>query len=227
MAKKKPLRHPDSPVSQSQDVTPNGPGVSGVAQCSYIAEGLRHLAVSVDSLVLDPRNVKEHGDIDLPAHQASLREFGIRRAIVARKENRQVIAGNGTLLAAIKNGWTHVPVLFTDDDQKTARAYALADNAVGMLAPWNEETLQALQAEIDLFDEAELKGTADQISLQLGGVFESEQTEQPEPEKPASGDVMFSRRVIAVCETEEKQVQLMNELKNRGFECRLNTVVVK
>lgn len=52
-----------------------------------------------------------------------------------------VIAGNHTLLAARQLGWAEIATVFTDDDDQTARAYALADNRTGELARWDYSVL--------------------------------------------------------------------------------------
>lgn len=232
---KRSRRDPQSSfhTSQETDVT-----AAILEQChpaedvSYIAEGLRHLAVRIDSLGMDPMNVKDHGELDLPTHQASLREFGIRRAVVVRRENRQIEAGNGTVLASLRNGWQYVPVLWVDDDQKRARAFALADNAVSTLAAWNEENLETLLAESpDLFSEADLQGMADQVMRELHVLEETSAAEpaadvEQGPAKESDMTVSLSRRVIVVCDTEPKQIELLKELSDRGFECRLSTVRV-
>jgi len=221
----------DEKSDRRQDATATGadpfaacPG----ADLSYIPEALRSLAVRADSLLMDPLNVKDHGDIDLPAHQSSLKKFGIRRAVVVRRENRQIEAGNGTVLAALRNGWEYVPVLFVDDDHALARAFALADNAVGTLAGWNELNLQRIADDsAALFDEPDLAWLAEQLLEDLNRVT----GEEDEPEPVLAGDVpmnvTLSRRVIAICEDEDKQIALLKELSNRGLECRLSTVRIK
>jgi hypothetical protein len=61
----------------------------------HIAEPLRLLVVSCDSLILDPANARKHGESNLEAIKASLATYGQRKPIVARRETRTVIAGNG------------------------------------------------------------------------------------------------------------------------------------
>ncbi|HEY0982384.1 hypothetical protein [Schlesneria sp.] len=222
------------PVEEQKKVPAAMPGPDPFAapegaDLSYMPEALRLLAVRADSLLMDPLNVKDHGDIDLPAHQASLKKFGIRRAVVVRRENRQIEAGNGTVLAALRNNWEYVPVLFVDDDHSLARAFSLADNAVSTLAVWNEVNLQKIADDAPaLFDEPDLAGLAEQLLEDLARVVGEEEDAEPE-EDPASAedltkDVTLSRRVIAICEDEDKQIALLKELSERGFECRLSTV---
>lgn len=200
------------------------------ADVSYIAEPLRVLAVRADSLTMDPCNVKDHGDIDLPAHMASLREFGICRAVIVRRENRQIIAGNGTVMAVLRNGWEYVPAAFLDVDQNKARALALADNAVGSLAVWNELNLAKLRDESPaLFESPDLAGLAEQVLAQLEEMQDTEDaTENPaEDDKPAGGDMLIEFRVIAKFDSLEKQREFALQLEAKGIDFSFNQVRLK
>ena len=71
--------------------------------------------VDLDSLKLDPNNAREHGEENLEAIAASLKQFGQVEPLVVQKRSRQVIGGNGRL--AIKmppKRWSPtLPVPFT------------------------------------------------------------------------------------------------------------------
>jgi ParB-like chromosome segregation protein Spo0J len=115
---------------------------------AYIAESLRPLAVPVASLNPDPANARRHPDRNLAAIEASLRVYGQRKPVVVRREGMVVEAGNGTLDAAKKLGWTHLAVVLVDDDPITATGYAIADNRTAELAAWDEEALGRLLGEL-------------------------------------------------------------------------------
>lgn len=81
----------------------------------YIAEGLRSLAVPLDDLHVDPANARANHALDRIA--GSLKAYGQRKPIIAnRLQGGKIEAGNGTWLAAKKLGWTHIAVVFVDDD---------------------------------------------------------------------------------------------------------------
>lgn len=129
----------------------------------YIPVPWRPFAVRADSLVIDVEdNVKLHGDKDLAAQQASLKDWGFTRQIIVRRENRQVIIGNGSVLAAMRNGWTYVPVDFRDLTAEQARLLGAADNMTGTLADWNDDNVRKLLA--DLPD----------LNATLNGLFDTE-----------------------------------------------------
>ncbi len=110
---------------------------------SYIAEGLRPLAVPIDSLHEDPANARVGHDVARIA--ASLQTYGQRKPIVSnRLQEGKIEAGNGTFRAAKQLGWSHVAVVFVDDDPSTAAAFGIADNRVGEFSRWDEDVLREI-----------------------------------------------------------------------------------
>ena len=125
-----------------------------------IAKDLQSLTVPIDNLTALDKNARR-GDVDAVAK--SYQQFGQRKPIVAKrnkavkggKPTGMVIAGNHQLLAAKQLGWTEIAVVFTDDDDKTARAFALADNRTHDLGNYDNvllaELLEELKMDDDLF----------------------------------------------------------------------------
>lgn len=129
-------------------------------ELTYIAEGLRVLAVPIDELHIDPANARTNHALDRIA--TSLKLYGQRKPIIAnRLQNGKIEAGNGTWLAAKKLGWSHIAVVFVDDDPATAAAYGIADNRLSELSAWDLDALGALVPTVDDlftgFSEAELR----------------------------------------------------------------------
>ena len=109
----------------------------------YIAEGLRGLAVGVGELHEDAANARVDHAVERIA--ASLRQYGQRKPVVAnRGQGGRVIAGNGTLRAARSLGWSHIAVVWVDEDAASATGYGIADNRTGDLSRWDVEALGAL-----------------------------------------------------------------------------------
>jgi hypothetical protein len=107
------------------------------------------LTVPINSLTLDPSNARRHSDVNLRAIAHSLSRFGQRKPIVVR--GLQVLAGNGTLEAALSLGWTEIQIVQVpeDWDNDTAMAYALADNRTAELAEWDETRLATQLLELE------------------------------------------------------------------------------
>jgi len=137
----------------------------------YIAEGLRSLAIPIDELHIDPANARANHALDRIA--ASLKAYGQRKPIIAnRLQGGKIEAGNGTWMAAKKLGWTHIAVVFVEDDAATAAAYGIADNRLSELSAWDLDALGALIPTVDDlftgFTEAEIR---DLLGEQGGGML--------------------------------------------------------
>lgn len=109
-----------------------------------IAPDLEALAVPIADLKPLPGNPRR-GDVD--AVMRSYEQFGQRKPIVARRDGT-IIAGNHQLEAAKRLGWESIAVVRVDDDDKTAKAYALADNRVGELGGYDDDALLALLEDV-------------------------------------------------------------------------------
>lgn len=110
---------------------------------SYIEPGLRHLAVPISSLKPNPRQVNEHNERSIAAIARSLKKHGQKKNAVANTR-REMVAGWGTVLAAAeRNGWTHLAVVFSEEDDQGLDEYALEDNRSAKLSEPNEEKLLA------------------------------------------------------------------------------------
>ena len=121
-----------------------------------IAEPLRGLARPVAELRVLEGNPRRG---DVKSVKRSLQRFGQRKPIVVRDDGT-VIAGNHTLLAAIELGWTEIAVVGTDDDDATAKAYALADNRTSALGSFDMGDLAAMAAEVHTADPALLEAAS-------------------------------------------------------------------
>lgn len=111
-----------------------------------IAPDLAPLARPIDDFHLLEGNPRR-GDVQAVAR--SYERFGQRKPIVARRDGT-VIAGNHQLLAARSLGWTEIAVVYVDDDDLTASAYALADNRTADLGSYDTEALTELIAEVSV-----------------------------------------------------------------------------
>ncbi|CAB4130569.1 ParB/Sulfiredoxin [uncultured Caudovirales phage] len=109
--------------------------------------------VPIDSVHLDPANVRKHPDRNLAAIKASLARFGQQKPIVIDGDGI-VRAGNGTLEAARALGWETIAAVRSTLAGSEATAYAIADNRTAELAAWDyqglAETIKALEQ--DEFD---------------------------------------------------------------------------
>ncbi len=111
---------------------------------------LAKLAVPISQLKEDSTNVRKHSDRNIAAITASLQEFGQQKPVVALTDGT-VIAGNGTLRAAILLGWEQIAVTYFDSaDALRAKAYAVADNRTAELAEWDAPALHETLKELEI-----------------------------------------------------------------------------
>jgi DNA modification methylase len=149
---------------------------------SHIAEQLRPLAVPCADLILDPANARRHPEPNLSAIKGSLRVFGQRKPVVVNRRTGIIEAGNGTLQGALELGWSHLAVVYVDDDPMTAAGFSIADNRTAELAKWDHQALDTLLSEIKtddpLLDQmlADLRGAVNHVSEGL-----TDPDEVPEP----------------------------------------------
>jgi ParB-like chromosome segregation protein Spo0J len=226
-----PKRSPKKTASK----TPAAP-----VDLSYIAEDLRPLAVPIDTLKLDERNANTHDERNVSAIAASMRSAGVVKPIVVQVPGNIVRAGEGAVLAARANGWTHLPavrVQFRDDNAATG--FAIADNRTAELSEWNEDRLKELLADIE-WDDLELARMADDLLAEIDAdaaqavtVAQTSTTTLPgDDDEPAAGDAATSGggdpdadagkvfKIVVECGSEQQQAELLERFAGEGLTCR-------
>lgn len=123
--------------------------------------------VALESLSFDSENARTHPPENQKAIRRSLETFGQRKPIVVTQDN-VVVAGNGTMLAAMDLGWKKIDIVRVPAEwgENEIRAFAIADNRTTDMSFFDPKVLEAQLAtlevaEFDLtavgFDPAELK----------------------------------------------------------------------
>jgi len=171
-----------------------------------ISKDLVRLAKPVMDLKLLPGNPRR-GNIDAVAR--SLEKFGQRKPVTITADGT-VTAGNHTLQAAQQLGWTHIAAVTEDDDDQTAKAWALADNRTHDLGSYDDALLMEMIASIEadeLLAASYDSEFVEELFLELGILDEDAAREQfaekklPEPDSlshnvdlffNASGSVIFA-----------------------------------
>jgi DNA modification methylase len=87
------------------------------------------------------KNPRAHSDADVESIIKSIRAFGWGEPLLARKEDGELIAGHGRVLAAERLGIKRVPVRYMDLSERLAHGLALADNKVAEKSRWDKELL--------------------------------------------------------------------------------------
>ncbi len=148
--------------------------------------------IQLDTLTLDPSNVRAHPTRNLEAIKGSLKRFGQVKPIVVDAAS-VVVAGNGLVEAARALGWSEVTAIRTKLKGSDRTAYSIADNRTAELAEWTPELAEALAS---LADEAALETWAtgfDQDELDALIADVTEPGEVVEDEVPAVPETPITR----------------------------------
>ena len=181
-------------------------------------------SVPIDSIHLDPANVRRHPERNLAAIKASLARFGQQKPIIVDGDGI-VRAGNGTLEAARALGWDKIAVVRTPLKGSEATAYAIADNRTAELAEWDDvglaEQLRALHSEdIDLAAVGFEAGEVDAMIERMAGEMATEADDVG-----GSVDEVVERfEIIVECNDEPQQRQIYERLQSEGLTCRVLTL---
>jgi hypothetical protein len=183
------------------------------------------LAVPIGEIEPDPGNPVTHGEENLSAIEASFRRFGQREPLVVNRLNRRIEAGHGRLIVARRLGWTHVAVLWVEDDPAAERGYRLADNRTAELAEWDLDTLAALVAGIR---DADADLAAALLLDDLVGEVDPPADAGEKPDSTAGGapeqEVPSVYKAIVTCRDQADQTDLIERLQREGFQCRALTL---
>ncbi len=183
-------------------------------------------SVAIETLVLDPANVRLHPEQNLEAVKGSLARFGQQKPIVVGKDN-VVIAGNGTVMAARALGWPTINVVRTTLTGAEAIAYAIADNRTAELAEWDEEglskVLAALQADGLLegtgFDDGELQELIDKVADENQGDVPDDDIPEPMDDAVSvTGDVWILGDHRLMCGDSSKREDLVKLLAGKTIQ---------
>lgn len=101
--------------------------------------------VALDTLLEHPRNARI-GDVDAIAE--SLQAHGAYKPLIVQKSTRQVLAGNHTLQAMRRLGWTEADVVVLDVDDEEALRILLIDNRSSDASAYDDELLVELLQEL-------------------------------------------------------------------------------
>ena len=95
-----------------------------------------------EDLVPLARNPRTHSDEQVAEIAASMREFGFLWPILVNEKTREIVAGNGRYLAAVRLGLPTVPVVEERHlTEVQRRAFIIADNKIALNAGWSAEIL--------------------------------------------------------------------------------------
>ena len=146
----------------------------------HIEPDLRPLAVPISELKTDPHQVQEHDGRSIAEIERSLQAHGQKKPVIVERATGYVKAGNGTLEAANRLGWTHLAAVRSDDTEEDIRLYAIRDNRTAQFARWIGEKVVAELAALDVEPDEAGWSVEELAALEDGaGVFNVDTVEPP------------------------------------------------
>lgn len=98
--------------------------------------------VSVEKLVVNPRNTHKHNDKQVELLAKLIDFHGFRHPIIVSKKSGFICAGHGRLLAAKKLGLAEVPVDYQDfNNEAEEYAFLESDNRIQDLASYDNKLM--------------------------------------------------------------------------------------
>lgn len=172
--------------------------------------------VQISRLKQDESNARAHKSKSIEAIKASLVKYGQQKPIVVDGRG-VVVAGNGTLQAAIELDWTEIAVVKTGLRGHQKTAYALADNRIAELSDWNPEALGAALASLKTnggLDDIATGWSPEEMERMVSEYMEHDPLDEDEiPEKPKrpkakKGDIYLlgDHRLMCGSSTDAKDV---------------------
>ena len=128
--------------------------------------------VDIQTIHPHPDNPRMNQDaIDSVAD--SIRKFKFGSPIVARQEDRVIIAGHTRYAASLKLGLEKVPVRFLDLDPVDAKLLMIADNKLGEKAQWDFMKMKDIFAEIKDISDDDIQAIGFSVE-EFNGILESD-----------------------------------------------------
>jgi len=149
---------------------------------------------------------------------ASIKEFGFNVPLVLDKDN-VIICGHTRYKAAKKLHIDEVPCVYADKlTPAQVKAYRIADNKVSEYATWNNDLLTIEIEQLQELD-FDLELTGFEIT-EISDLISNDEEEESEVSE-ANFNYQEQYGVIVMCDDEEQQEKVYNELLEQGYTCKV------
>jgi hypothetical protein len=169
-----------------------------------------HAEVPPVSLTANPRNWRKHPDAQRKALAGALSEVGWVAQIIVNKRTGHVVDGHARVELAVERKEATVPVVYVDLSPEEEAVVLASLDPLSAMATTDTERLDALLREVSVGDAA--------LNELLDKMRPPDLAAEPQPDDTAALGSTFS--VVVGCKDEETQTALLDELTERGFQCR-------
>lgn len=169
--------------------------------------------VAPDQLLANPLNPRIHPASQQAAMRQALDQIGWVQRVVVNRRTGHVIDGHLRVEIALSEGEPTVPVVYVDLSPEEEKVALATFDAISSMAVVDEEMMAALLNEIT----AQSPELAD-FMQEIADVTHVDL--DPDPPAPKEPTLRAQWNVLVVLDTEEAQVNLLEELQREGYECR-------
>ena len=137
---------------------------------------------NIEDLIPYKYNPRTHSESQIDQLVASMKEFGFTNPILVDKDSREIIAGHGRIMAAMRLGLQQVPVIALSHLNEAKRhKLIIADNQLALNAGWDMDLLATeLSALNEMGEDLDVLGFDDGfIDKILQTPLENEQRDEP------------------------------------------------
>lgn len=160
-----------------------------------------------------PYNPRKMSAKKMKALQKSLRYFGVVEPIVFNKRTDRIVGGHQRVHAALAEGIEKLPVMEVDLDEPSEKQLNIALNNI--TGEWDNDLLAALLRDImETSPDPTLTGFDQDELAKLTEGIDKEGMDAPVDELPQKWEVLVT------CESEQRQVELLERLAGEGWTCR-------
>ena len=181
--------------------------------------------ISVD-ILKEYENNPRFNDNAIDKVAESIKQFGFKVPIVVDRNNI-IVAGHTRYKAAQQLQLDKVPCIVADDlTPEQVKSFRLADNKVSEYSTWDQEKLY-----IELMELETLEFNVESFGFNIQEISTTTTEDDLEQEKnfnddnEINTDSNFNYKeqygVIVICENEEQQEHIFNELMQQGYECKV------
>ena len=176
--------------------------------------------VPIDKLQLHPDN-PNRGDVGVIAESIDIN--GWYGVVTAQRSTGYILAGNHRYLAAISRGADRVPVVWRDVDEVEALRILLVDNESARAGGYDQDALESVLDKLGTLTDGDLTGTGFGLKNLESVEKEREEREDVEDdlfEPEDDSDMETTWGVIVMCDGEQEQQEIFEEMKSRGYTVR-------
>jgi ParB-like chromosome segregation protein Spo0J len=167
----------------------------------------------------NPRNYNKHPEAQIELLAKNIKSVGWRHPITVSNLSGQIVAGHARLEAAKRLGLSAAPVNFQNfKDATEEMVVLLADNRLAELAEPSLPEIKDLLLELDTgATDMDLTGFDNKAMEDLMTQFHQGEPVDSEKESAPLGE---KYEVIISCESESKQLKLLERFTKEGLKCK-------